>query len=355
MPFGSGLNTVSNFDWVDFGRIKWAKCSDASGSDCLTPKGFTFMRLAISPATGNSTAVYADFYNLHTDAGVEDGDLDARNANINQVAAYIAEWSKGNAVLVYGDTNSRYSRQGDTAIRSLLAAVNATGPGLTDPWVELEHGGTIPSGQSACGNPAADDACEIVDKVFYRSSPLLTLRADTFRYDSRRFLQANGSILTDHNPVFVDFAWSSGSLLQQSDFFGGAHGTWFSDVPALAGIKTPKAAKPTFRGGSRLDGVGLTLADGTTFTHGGSGGTEASLTLGPSEHWVEAELCRGERSGQTRNFYIQAVTSSGRSLAAGTATSDCATFRAPDGWQIVGFMGRDGDEVDQLAFVYAPQ
>ena len=44
VPFGSGLNTLSNFDWVDFSRTKWATCSDASESDCLTPKGFTFMR-----------------------------------------------------------------------------------------------------------------------------------------------------------------------------------------------------------------------------------------------------------------------------------------------------------------------
>ncbi|KXX78323.1 Horcolin [Madurella mycetomatis] len=355
VPFGSGLNTVSNFDWVDFRRIKWDKCSDASQFDCLTPKGFTFMRVAISGPADNSTAVYADFYNVHTDAGVEDGDFDARNSNVNEVAAYIAEWSKGNAVLVYGDLNSRYSRDGDTAIRSLLASVNSTGPGLTDAWIDLQHGGTIPSDQSACGNPAAGNACEIVDKVFYRSSPLLTLQADTFRYDSQRFLQADGSILTDHNPVFVDFSWSSGLSLQQSNFFGGAYGTWFSDVPALANLKQPKASTLVFRGGSRLDGVAVTLADGTRFIHGGTGGTEVSLTLEPSEYWVEAELCRGERRGRARNFYIQAVTSSGRSLAAGTATSDCATFQAPDGWHIVGFMGQDGDEMDQLAFVYAPQ
>jgi hypothetical protein len=60
---GSGLNTISNYDWVDFTRIKWNTCSDASGSDCLTPKGVTFMRW--NPADG----VFIDFYNLHADAG----------------------------------------------------------------------------------------------------------------------------------------------------------------------------------------------------------------------------------------------------------------------------------------------
>lgn len=111
----------------------------------------------------------------------------------------------------------------------------------------------------------------------------------------------------------------------------------------------------TFRGGSRLDSVGLTLTSGAAFSHGGTGGTSYSLTLGTSEYWVTAKLCQGKKDSTTRNFYILATTSTGRTLAAGTSTSDCATFSAPSGWQIVGFMGGSGDEVDQLAFIYAPQ
>ena len=60
--FGSGLNTVSNFPWSDYVRIKWNTCNLNSG-DCLTPKGFTFMRLQVSEG------VSIDVYNLHTDAG----------------------------------------------------------------------------------------------------------------------------------------------------------------------------------------------------------------------------------------------------------------------------------------------
>lgn len=99
----------------------------------------------------------------------------------------------------------------------------------------------------------------------------------------------------------------------------------------------------------------LTLTDGIIFTHGGTGRTASSLTLGSSEYWIEAELCQGEYNSHTRNFYILATTSSGRTISSGTATSDCATFAAPTGWQIVGFLGQDGDEIDQLAFIYAPQ
>ena len=51
--------------------------------------------------------VYIDFYNLHADAGVEDEDNVARTANIQQVADTIRTNSVGNAVIVFGDTNSR--------------------------------------------------------------------------------------------------------------------------------------------------------------------------------------------------------------------------------------------------------
>jgi hypothetical protein len=214
-----------------------------------------------------------------------------------------------------------------------------------------------PGEEDACKNPVASDAkCETVDKVFYRSSPLLTLKAKTFAYDSLRFLQADGNILSDHNPVRVDFDWTVSSKLRQSDFFGGAEGArWFSDAPALERVSKPRVGMLRFRGGSRLDGVGLTLRSGEVFKHGGTGGTEVTLALGETESWTEAELCRGQKSSKTRNFYIRAVTSAGKTLAAGTRTSDCATFKAPTGWHIVGFAGQDGDEVDQLAFVYAPQ
>lgn len=63
VPLGSGLNTLSTYGWFDFRRVKWDTCSDASGADCLTPKGFTFMRW--NPSEG----VYIDAYNLHADAG----------------------------------------------------------------------------------------------------------------------------------------------------------------------------------------------------------------------------------------------------------------------------------------------
>ncbi|EFQ35332.1 endonuclease/Exonuclease/phosphatase [Colletotrichum graminicola] len=344
VPFGSGLNTLSNYNWVDFERVKWNTCSDASSNDCLTPKGFTFMRVRLDEG------VYVDVINLHTDAGTEAGDSVARNSNLKQVADYIDANSAGNAVLIFGDTNSRYTRLTPDDI-----GIFGTQNGMTDSWVQLVRDGVVPTAETLCDNPSTTSYCETVDKNFYRGSPVLNLEATAWNYASEKFLQPDGNILSDHNPIAVNFTWSLSSTLRQSDFSGGPHGTWFSDLPALAGKSKPKAATLNFSGDERLDSVGLTLTDGTAFKHGGSGGTAATLALDASEFWTAATLCTGQKNNRTRNFYIQATTSTGRTLQSGTQTSDCTKYTAPAGWQIVGFLGRDGDEVDRLAFAYAPQ
>ncbi|KAL1890777.1 hypothetical protein Sste5346_008102 [Sporothrix stenoceras] len=340
---GSGLNTLANFDWIDYTRIGWDDCSDASGDDCLTPKGFTFMRTVVD------SGVYIDMYDIHADAGTEAGDETARNSNLAQVAAYIDTWSAGNAVLVFGDTNSRYTRTEDNI--GIFASQN----GLTDAWLQLERGGVVPTVESLCDNPSTTNDCETVDKVFYRGNAIVQLSATYFNYESSKFVQADGDILSDHNPITVDFDWKLSTTLRQSDFWGGPHGDWFSDLTTLSTRASPKASVLTFRGGARLDSVGLTLADGTSFVHGGTGGTQVQLSLAASEYWTSAVLCQGTKDSHTRNFYIKAMTSTGRTLTTGTTTNDCATFTAPSGWQIVGFLGQDGDEMDQLGFIFAPQ
>jgi hypothetical protein len=62
VPFGSGLNTVANYNWNTFSQVKWDKCF-INEADCLTPKGFSFMRMQIADG------VEVDLYNLHADAG----------------------------------------------------------------------------------------------------------------------------------------------------------------------------------------------------------------------------------------------------------------------------------------------
>ncbi|MGW3140503.1 jacalin-like lectin [Streptomyces sp. NPDC001139] len=341
---GSGLNTLSKipYDTDDFERVHWNSCQVDSG-DCLTPKGFTFMRERLAEG------VYVDFYNLHTNAGTNDGDEASRADNLNQLTAFIKSHSAGNAVVVMGDTNTRYTRSADTI------AEFASANGLTDAWVQLIRGGTPPAKGSdalVCDQSGATvpNTCEVVDKVLYRGSKLVSLNATSYNNEHAKFLTDGGLMLSDHDPITVGFTWSRNSAFQLSDQVGGPHGDYYDDIDSV-----PAGARATtvgLRSGSRVDQMSLTLANGTTLAHGGTGGTAASLTLGSDEYVTSAYLCQAQYSGHTRIFYAKYTTNLGRTLAGGTTTSDCVTRTAPSGWQIAGFHGRSGDAVDKIGFIY---
>lgn len=195
--FGSGLNTMSNYPYTDFDRQRWNSCEKNSG-DCLTPKGFTFMRVTVADG------VNVDFYNLHADAGDGSGDLAARADNLNQLTDYMRSHSAGNAVLVMGDTNTRYTRTGDTI------AEFATENGLTDAWVQLERNGSAP----VVGSPALKcdgtptNSCEVVDKILYRGSRDISLRVITYNNEHAKFLNPSGEMLSDHDAITVTCSWT---------------------------------------------------------------------------------------------------------------------------------------------------
>jgi Jacalin-like lectin domain len=339
---GSGLNTLSGvpYDTDDFERVRWNSCQYDSG-DCLTPKGFTFMRERLAEG------VYVDFYNVHTNAGTSDGDLASRADNLGQLSAFMATRSAGNAVVVMGDTNTRYTRTGDTVAE--FAAAN----GLTDAWVELIRGGNAPAKGSdalVCDQSAITDTCEVVDKVLYRGSKLVSLDATRYHNEHSGFLTADGLMLSDHDPVTVGFSWSRNAAFQLSDRFGGPHGDYFDDLGSVSAAA--RATGVSLRSGARVDQMGLTLANGTTLAHGGTGGTAASLSLAGGEYVTSVQLCAGVKDGRTRIFYARFGTSLGRGLAGGTVTSDCVTRTAPSGWQLAGFHGRSGEEVDKIGFIW---
>ncbi|MEU2296099.1 jacalin-like lectin [Streptomyces antibioticus] len=338
--FGDGLNTLSHHPFQDFERVRW---NDCTGTNCLTPKGFTLARVRLAEG------VFVDVYNVHTNADASDAALAARRANIAQLSDFVRAHSSGNAVIVMGDTNTRYTRAGDT-IRTL-----ADENGLTDAWVRLVKGGTRPAqGADAllCPTTAPPDDCEVVDKVLYRGGPLFSLTATRYHNEWASFLDSAGGNLSDHFPHTVDFSYTLDSALRASDFFGGPHGTAFNDADDLPAAPAPRTL--TLRGGSRLDAVTLTHDDGTALTHGGTGGTATSLTLAAGEHLTSAKLTQGQKDGRTRIFSAAFTTDRSRTLSAGSATTDTVTFTAPAGWQIVGFTGRSGAEVDKLGVLYAP-
>lgn len=339
VPFGSGLNTLSHRPYSDLERTKWSSCN---GTDCLTPKGFTYKRITLA------AGVSIDLYNLHPNAGTETADLAARRSNITQLSRYIAANSAGNAVIVMGDTNTRYTREADN-IRELV-----TTNGLTDAWVQLERGGQAPAAGApalVCDPAAVTDSCEVVDKILYRGNRQVTLTARDYRNDNAAFLDSQGRPLSDHYPIATRFDWTADDDIQLSAEAGGPHGSPFTDVAAvdLGAVRTL-----TLRGGSRLDQITATLTNGTTLTHGGSGGTATSLTLEPGEHFVSATLSQSKYNGRTRVFSAAFTTNRGRTLSAGQPAGETLTATAPAGWRIAGFTGRSGTEVDRLGAIFVP-
>jgi hypothetical protein len=146
---------------------------------------------------------------------------------------------------------------------------------------------------------------------------------------------------------------TSDASVQLSDAYGGPHGTAFSDQAAAAAGQTVSSI--TLRAGDRVDGLTLVISapTPTTFTHGGSGGSDWTLVLGANEYLTSMEAHWGEKDGHTRIFYLKFSTSAGNTLDGGSTTDSSATATAPAGYQLCGFYGRDGDEIDLLGAVWA--
>ncbi|POM74572.1 Hypothetical protein PHPALM_8456, partial [Phytophthora palmivora] len=90
-----------------------------------------------------------------------------------------------------------------------------------------------------------------------------------------------------------------------------------------------------------------------TFSHGGTGGAQNTLTLDAGEFTTSMEAHWGEKDGWTRIFYLNFRTSTGRSVSGGTMTENKGTATAPEGYQLGGFFGRKGGEIDMLGVVWS--
>ncbi|KAG7392576.1 hypothetical protein PHYBOEH_006342 [Phytophthora boehmeriae] len=230
VPFGSGLNTLSHFPFANASnteRTKWKDCSSNEGADCLTPKGFTRVEIKLQEG------VTFDLYNLHTDAGTSPEDQKARAGNLEQLSDYINTYSADKAVIVMGDTNTRYTRSLDT-IAEFVAGAN-----LTDGWVEFVRKGEAPEKGAPpilCDEKNMTNACEVVDKIMYRGNSYLTLALDKWNNDHKAFLDSNKTGLSDHPPISSVFSWKLNPDLHLSDAAGGPHGIPFTDVALAAAV-----------------------------------------------------------------------------------------------------------------------
>ncbi|KAG6872606.1 hypothetical protein C0995_008351 [Termitomyces sp. Mi166 len=360
---GSGLNTLSDFPYFDLDRVKWSSCNLNDG-DCLTPKGFTFARIRVSDG------FWFDLYNLHGDAGDEAGDIDARASNLAQLTAYAQTASVGMPIVVMGDTNTRYTRVGDS--ESLHSLIN--GLQVTDAWVSVVRDGSFPAeGADAlvCDFPfpagttqAQMAACEVVDKIFARGSSTVSFELTAFTNENDAFVNSTGAPLSDHYPISSVISWTLSSSIRLADFLGGTGGHSYNDLTMFPSPPTlPGITSLTIRSASRVDALTYTAHHGdsvyVTLTHGGTGGSPATLTLGLGEYITEIQVCEGIHNGSARIFYASFTTNLGKTLSGGIVTSNCITTTAPADtvagayWSLVGFWGRSGDEVDRLGAIWA--
>ncbi|POM71216.1 LOW QUALITY PROTEIN: Hypothetical protein PHPALM_12239 [Phytophthora palmivora] len=131
--------------------------------------------------------------------------------------------------------------------------------------------------------------------------------------------------------------------------FGGPHGDGFSDETMVKSGQ--KVLSINLRVGERVDAVILTV--GATLFHGGGGGDlKTPLALAESEYITSMEAHSGKHKGHTRIKYIKFTTNKGNFIEGGTRTDNIGTDTAKEGYQLSGFVGRDGDELDMVGAIW---
>ncbi|MCG8607271.1 hypothetical protein MJD09_20090 [bacterium] len=176
---GDGLNRFSALPFRSFFRQPWDTCSNASGNDCLAAKGFSVAETEITPG------IFVDIYNLYMDAGGQSDDISARRSQVSQLLIMMNSRSVGKAVILAGDLNlNLVERADDVGIFQTLV----DDAGLTDACQSL-----------SCSR-------ELVDKVLFRSSSSVRIKAISWQTDSR-FVDEDGMALSDHEAVAVSISW----------------------------------------------------------------------------------------------------------------------------------------------------
>lgn len=342
VPFGDGMMTFSRFPLLMETRVKWNDTYGfiSNGADQMTPKGFTYTSVQIADG------YCIDVYNLHTDADTDEGSLAARRSNMNQLAAYIQQRSAGKAVIVFGDTNSRYTRSGDNFEEAVLKTC-----GLTDCWIKLIMNGKVPADGDSLMVDRLGQYGEVVDKIWYRSGKNIELDATYFELLMTQFTDKSGNQLSDHYPITATFKYKLVSNYMTTDTYGGGGGNGFSFLDSMNGT-LPEAV--TVYTGTRVDKVGF-VYNGTEVTAGGNGGTKQILQLGKDEYVKSVTVCKDKKSafGTYRIFYIKVTTNKGRVIEGGTYKKNATmTYTAPNGYCVAGFIGAAADEIDRLGCIY---
>lgn len=179
-----------------------------NGADGMINKGFRYYEAEVADG------VYVDFYILHMDADSDQGDIDARHAQLTQLADAIKASDSENPIIVMGDTNCRYTREDIRAW--FMDPINADERfEIKDAWVEDAWNGTYPNvGEDALmavdkGGTYQYPQAEIVDKIFYINNTDSQVKLTLDSYDvATDFTNNSGAALADHWPIIGTFTYT---------------------------------------------------------------------------------------------------------------------------------------------------
>lgn len=191
-PFGSirsrptallsdGLNLFARAPFMATDRVAWPRCV-ATEADCLAMKGFSMSPVALADG------VVVHVYNLHAEAGNSAQDDQARADGLQLMLTFMEENSPNEALIVAGDFNLHTDTEPANSQFTSFAATS----GLTDVCTEL-----------ACERPGS------IDKLLYRGSARVRLKAESWRNESDVFVSDAGEKLSDHDPISVQMTWSA--------------------------------------------------------------------------------------------------------------------------------------------------
>ncbi len=199
VPFGDGLNTLSKYPIMEIRRVPWLHCS---GTDCLTPKGFAYMRVQLAKD------VFLDLYNMHATAHTNNAAVQARRHNMEQLADYINAHSKDNPLIVMGDFNAHYAFMGDN-IHDFKKQT-----GVVDPWVDFFLEGKIPEPYADFMIPhklELKPEMESIDKILYRHGKNVKLIPKSYAIEDDLFSTDDGEHLSDHLAISLKLDWEFSS------------------------------------------------------------------------------------------------------------------------------------------------
>ncbi|MFZ4863009.1 endonuclease/exonuclease/phosphatase family protein [Sphingobacterium sp. Mn56C] len=195
VPLGDGLNTLSSLPIIEYHRIPWQHCS---GSDCLTPKGFSYAKILLADQ------VSIDVYNVHANSNDSEKAALARRNNLLQLAQYIHDHSADRPLLVMGDFNAHYAFKLDN-LPIFLKKTN-----LVDAWVSFCRNNSFPAVNP---NFVAQDMLtltreeESLDKILFRNSAEVSFYPTYYQVDKDIFVNAAEEPLSDHLAVIMSFKW----------------------------------------------------------------------------------------------------------------------------------------------------